>query len=98
MAKSNNKINLIYIPIIYVVYALLGPALEYGFGYYRFKEEFFYVLVNAPYVRMFLISFLIASGIYFFDKKSSFYKLLTLAFLGVVIIKLLIDLQNNLIV
>ena len=35
MAKSNNKINLIYIPIIYVVYAILSPGLVY-----RFAEQF----------------------------------------------------------
>ena len=57
--------------------------------YSRYEEKFFDVLVNSPYVKMFLISFIIAGGIYFFDKKSSFYKLLPLAFLGVVTIQLL---------
>tara|TARA_B100001094_G_scaffold124752_1_gene120621 strand:+ start:681 stop:1001 length:321 start_codon:yes stop_codon:yes gene_type:complete len=93
MAKSKDKINLIYIPIIYIVYALLAVFNRFGFGrgyaYYRYEEEFFDVLVNSPYVKMFLISFVIAGGIYFFDKKSSFYKLLPLAFLGVVTIQLL---------
>ena len=93
MAKSNNKINLIYIPITYIIYAVISPGLNYGFGYYQYQDLIVELLLNTTLIiQMSAISILIAGGLYLFDKKSSFYKLLPLAFIGVVTIKLLMDL------
>ena len=94
MAKSNNKINLIYIPIIYVVYALLSTGLVYRFGYDKYWDIVVELLVNTTLIlQMSVISILIAGGLYLFDKKSNFYKLFPLVFVGVVTIKLLMDLM-----
>ena len=69
------------------------PGIEFGFGYYRFGEAFLDVLLNTTLIiQMSVISIFIAGGLYLFDKKSNFYNLLPLAFVGVVTIKLLIDL------
>ena len=80
MAKSTNKNNLIFIPIIYIAYALLLPGIEFGFAtidlekHLRCSFEYHSNYTNVCNIYFYRWRFVL------FDKKSNFYNLLPLAF------------------